>query len=204
MPLNTGAGFFMVMEQEDRSFPRRRGAPFPDRIILTGFRATGKSAVGARLAECLDFDFIDTDARLCAGLGCSVAEYVASKGWDAFRERERAILTELAGVSRAVISTGGGAILHGAAWDRLRKNSLVIWLRADARTIRQRLGRDEATACQRPPLTDSVSEIEDVLAARTPLYRKGSDMSVDTAALTPEEVVTMIAREISSEFFLEG
>jgi shikimate kinase len=194
------------MVQENRSFSRRQGAPFPDRIILTGFRATGKSAVGARLAESMGFDFIDTDARLCAGLGCTVAEYVAGKGWDAFREREREILAELAGVTRTVISTGGGSILHEAEWNRLRKNSLVVWLRADAETLRQRLNRDESTADQRPSLTgsDSSREVEDVLAVRTPLYLKGSDMSVDTTALTPEEIVNMIEKEIFSEFSMEG
>ncbi len=173
-----------------------------ERIILTGFRATGKSAVGSKLAERLGLDFIDTDTRLCVGLECSVAEYVDREGWAAFRQREQELLAKLAGVTHAVISTGGGAVLHPDEWNRLRRNSLVVWLQADIATIRYRMKQDEANAAQRPPLTGdgNKNEVEEILASRSPLYLEGSDMSLDTTALTPEEIVTMIEREISAGF----
>jgi shikimate kinase len=173
----------------------------PERIVLTGFRATGKSAVGTRLAERLGFDFIDTDAELCAGLQCSVAEYVNRYGWSAFRQRERELLAKLAGITKAVIATGGGAIQHRDEWNALRKNSLVVWLRADAGTIRRRLQEDRATAAQRPSLTGAEcgDEVEELLNVRNPLYSEGSDMSVDTADLTPGEIVNVIVKGISVE-----
>lgn len=181
---------------------KRTGTFFrPERIILTGFRATGKSAVGAKLAERLGFDFIDTDAELCVGIQCSVAEYVNRYGWLPFRQKERELLTQLAGTTEAVIATGGGAILHRDEWKALRMNSLVVWLRADAETIRQRLRQDRDTAAQRPSLTgaESGDEVEELLNARNPLYREGSDMSVDTADLTPDEIVNAIGKGISFE-----
>jgi shikimate kinase len=189
----------MLKVSAKRSSPYSRRSTLPDRIILTGFRATGKSAVGVILAERLGLDFIDTDARLCCVLGSSVAEYVQREGWPAFRQREKEFLRQLASVTRHVISTGGGAVLHEEEWCDLRKNSLVVWLQADAETIRQRIKLDATTVDQRPPLSDNDTgdEVEELLASRSSLYLEGSDMSVDTAELTPEETVNMIEKEIS-------
>ncbi|MHB8809036.1 MAG: shikimate kinase [Desulfobulbaceae bacterium] len=165
-----------------------------DRIILTGFRGTGKSAVGRKIAERTGFIFIDTDDTLEEELGCSVCDFVKRAGWPAFREQERLLLARLAGVRQAVIATGGGAIMHQTEWQELRKNSRVIWLRATAATIRQRLDQDCETATQRPSLTgcDPLAEIESVLAEREPLYRTGSDMSIDTDDRSEDEIVVLI------------
>ena len=191
----------MLTEQENSTAATSRRIPLPDRILLTGFRATGKSTVGAMLAGRLGMDFIDTDARLCAELGCSVSEYVSQEGWSAFRQREKELLVKLAGITHAVISTGGGAVLHEGQWGRLRKNSLVVWLQADIATIHQRMQQDAATADQRPSLTGNGigDEVEELLTTRSPLYLEGSDMSVDTTALTPEEIVNVIEEKIFSE-----
>jgi len=165
-----------------------------DRIILTGFRGTGKSVVGREIAELTGFIFIDTDDTLEIELGCTVCEYVRRAGWPAFREQERQLLARLVGVRQAVIATGGGAIMHQAEWQGLRQNSRVIWLRATAATIRQRLDQDCETATQRPSLTgcDPLAEIAVVLAEREPFYLEGSDVSIDTDGRTQEEIVSLI------------
>lgn len=189
------------MAEKNGAADRARPAAMPERIILTGFRATGKSAVGAVLAERIGFEFIDTDAELCSLFKSSIADYVRRFGWPAFREKERQLLAELAGRKRVVIATGGGAVLHGNEWRALRRNSRVIWLRADAGTIRRRLRHDRATAGQRPSLTggDSGDEVEELLRSREPLYRSGSDMNIDTVPLAPEEIVNTIIGNISRE-----
>lgn len=176
-------------------------APSWDRIILTGFRGTGKSVVGRKIAEQTGFIFIDTDDTLEEELGCTVCDYVEQAGWPAFREKEHRLLARLAGVRRAVIATGGGAIIHQAEWQELRKDSQVIWLRATAATIRQRLDQDCETATQRPSLTgcDPLAEIESVLAEREPLYRAGSDVSIDTDGRTQDDIVARIG-----EFLMRG
>jgi len=176
--------------------------PPRDRIIFTGFRGTGKSAVGRKIAELIDFNFIDTDDTLEIELGCTVCEYVKRAGWPAFREQERLLLARLAGVRQAVIATGGGAIMHQAEWQGLRQNSRVIWLRATAATIRQRLDQDCETATQRPSLTgcDPLAEIESVLAEREPLYRAGSDVSIDTNGRIQDEIVALIREFLAKEY----
>ena len=166
----------------------------PDRILLTGFRATGKSTLGRQLARQLDYKFIDTDKMLSARFNCSIAQYVSGNGWAAFRRQESQLLFELSEISGVVISTGGGSVLNEQAWIRVREKSLVIWLQADAATVRDRLVSDVETEGQRPSLTGSSTgnEVETILTEREPLYRRSSDMAMDTAAAEPEKLVQEI------------
>lgn len=165
-------------------------------IILTGFRATGKSAVGRLLAHRLGLAFLDADRLIEERQGCSIKKLVAARGWAHFREVERELLEELAGRSGLVIATGGGAILHRQAWAALRASGVVVWLTADQKTICRRLAADAATEGQRPSLTGRgiEEEVAAVLAERESLYREGSDLTIDTACRLPEE----IAGEIES------
>ncbi|WP_456387240.1 shikimate kinase [Desulfolithobacter sp.] len=172
---------------------------WPRRIVLTGFRGTGKTSVGRRLARILGYDFLDTDQVLEERLGSTIAAFVQENGWDAFRRAERELLEELARVRRVVVATGGGAISHRDAWERLRQGGFVVWLQADGTVIGRRLAADPVSAAQRPPLSseDPEREIEEQLALRTPLYAAGSDLAVDSACLTPEAIVTLIHEQLA-------
>lgn len=163
-------------------------------IVLTGFRATGKTSVGRTLAAQLKWAFLDTDALLCQRLGAPIADIVARHGWAFFREAEGRLLQELAARVQTVVATGGGAIEHRQEWQELRKSGLVVWLDADIATIRQRLGDDPNSLRQRPSLTGHgvVDEIEELLHKRKSLYSAGSDLRLETAGKTPE----LLAEEI--------
>lgn len=172
----------------------------PARVILTGFRATGKSVVGSLLAALLGYRFIDTDEELSATMHCSVAEYVREHGWTSFRKLERELLDHLALMSHVVVATGGGAVLHQEEWQNFRKESLVVWLQADARTISKRLQVDPASERQRPSLTanGTIEEVESVLAEREKSYREGSDVAIDTTDKSPEEIAAQIQQHITN------
>ena len=170
----------------------------PNRIVLTGFRATGKTAVGKALARLTEFRFLDTDQEICQRMGCSVAEAVRQHGWPYFREQEQALLRELPCWQETIIATGGGAILHHNEWQELHRGAFVVWLRTDLATTLSRLALDQKTAAQRPALVggrgrqeaeqDPAKEISAVLAEREPLYRVGSDLVLNTEEKTLEEL----------------
>jgi shikimate kinase len=164
-------------------------------IVLTGFRATGKTSVGKALAAQLGLAFVDTDSLLEQRLGAGVAEVVARRGWPFFREGERQLLQELSSTTGTVLATGGGAILHQDAWRRLRASAFVVWLDADPGVIGKRIAADPVSATQRPSLTDSVSvqdEIETLLKRRRPLYAAGSDLRLDVADSLPSALAARI------------
>ena len=172
-----------------------------EKVILTGFRATGKSSVGKILAKRLGFDFVDTDKAIEMRQGKTIAEIVARGGWELFRSEEKKMLQELAVASNVVIATGGGAVMHEEAWAELRKNSIAVWLTSTPETICKRLAEDSITEDQRPSLTDegTMAEIALVLKERQELYRQSSDLSLSTEGRTPVELAEIVFLGIQEE-----
>ncbi|MFW8599965.1 shikimate kinase [Desulfobacterota bacterium M19] len=168
-------------------------------VILTGYRAVGKTSVGKILARRLGMNFIDTDQEIVRREGLEIKEIVAKEGWDYFRIRERDLLMELAAGDGMVIATGGGAITH-ECWPELMTAGLVVWLTADEETICRRLITDDNTAAQRPSLTGKniLAEVNETLAVRKPLYRQGSHIMVDTTRLDITSIVEKIIKMVSN------
>lgn len=165
-------------------------------IILTGFRATGKTTVGKALAQRLQWAFVDTDEQLSQRLGASIAEVVAHQGWAFFRQEEACLLRQLQTMRSTVLAVGGGTIVHQQEWQQLRNCGYVVWLDADITTIRRRLMMDPATAQQRPSVTGTAvqDEIDLLLTQRIPLYRAGADLRLAPENKHPEELASQIVR----------
>ncbi|MEN8191057.1 MAG: shikimate kinase, partial [Thermodesulfobacteriota bacterium] len=159
-----------------------------------GYRATGKSSVGKQLASELSFRFVDSDTMICTAAGKSVKDIVAEEGWEGFRKRELNVLNDLAGQSKIVIATGGGAVLHPSVWPLLKKNSVVVWLTASEPLLVRRIQEDQDGSSGRPPLSilELEAEIRGVLAKRLPLYKCYGDITIDTSGLEPQDVVRKI------------
>jgi len=166
-----------------------------NKIVLTGFRATGKSTLGQLVAKRLGYAFLDTDEELTRQLGATIAQTVARHGWPFFRRAEAQLLHEVSSASHIVIATGGGAIEHHHEWQLLRWNSLVVWLDADATTINQRIAADAASTSQRPVLLKDHTpqdEIVQLLGQRVPLYAAGSDVRFDTANVCLQDLAMLV------------
>ncbi|MGC9976990.1 MAG: shikimate kinase [Syntrophales bacterium] len=163
-------------------------------VILIGYRGTGKSAVGRRLAEKLKMPFYDTDELIEQEAARSIGDMVAEEGWEYFRKRECEIIGKLAVLQRGIVATGGGAVLDRGNCDMLKEHGLLIWLRADMATIVERI-RDDATNKEpRPPLLhdDACGETEDILSQRLPIYRKLADFSIDTTDKSIDEIAAAV------------
>ena len=163
-------------------------------IILMGYRCTGKSSAGLKLAALLGRPFHDTDELIRCRTGRTVEEIVAADGWSAFREEERAVIGDLSGTDGSIIAPGGGALLDDRNVARLKGNGLFVWLVADAATIVRRLEKDPAGGANRPSLSGKpvAQEVQEILAEREPLYRRIADLVVDTTSRTAEEVAAAI------------
>ena len=171
----------------------------PSLIVLTGFRATGKTVVGKILADLLGYRFIDTDEEICSRLGSTITDSVDRHGWQPFRDCEQEVLLSLAGEKRTVAATGGGSVLHLQAWQQLHSRAFVIWLRADASTLVSRLTADRNTVQQRPSISgrEVKTEIPSLLEERDPLYRAGSDIALETATGTPNELAAFVFQQLA-------
>lgn len=167
------------------------------RISLIGYRGSGKSTVAALLAERLSCGWIDADSELETVAGMSIADFVATRGEEAFRDAEAAILERLVRDHAGVLATGGGVVLRPGNRALLREHGRpVVWLSAPAAVLRGRIAADPASASRRPPLAgrDPLADVEPALAAREPLYRECADVVVDVADEPPALVAARIVR----------
>ena len=100
------------------------------RIVLTGFRGTGKSEVGKVLARQLNLPLLDTDALVEQKTGRSIPSIFHEEGEERFRAEEREVIASLPH-ENVVISTGGGAVIDPLNMEHLRRQSVLILLTAD-------------------------------------------------------------------------
>jgi shikimate kinase len=109
-------------------------------IALVGMMGSGKSLVGRRLARVLDLPFVDSDSRVEAAAGISVAEIFEIAGEAKFREMERTAIEAEFTSGPIILSTGGGAICAESTARLLCENSIVVWLYAEPETLISRIG----------------------------------------------------------------
>jgi shikimate kinase len=178
--------------------------PQPERqpnLVLIGYRATGKTSVGARLAKALHRPFVDLDQVLVREAGRSVADIVAQGGWTEFRCLEKELVARYRDASGQVLATGGGVVLDPDNVAALRENGILIWLTADPAAIQARLAQDQPRDANRPSLTgdDTVREVLKVLKERSPLYQAAADLSVDTTHRSVGQVVELLLAALTSK-----
>jgi shikimate kinase len=170
------------------------------RIVIVGYRGSGKSVVGSLLASRLGYGFVDADLLLQARAGITISEMFATQGEAAFRALESQILTELLTApewTHHVISTGGGVVISPDNRAFL-KSQYVVWLTASPEVLHERITGDPATAALRPNLTPTggLEEVRVKLAEREPWYREVATLRLNSGRQSPE----MLADTILSEY----
>jgi shikimate kinase len=168
------------------------------KIVLIGYRGTGKSCVADLLSQRLGWPVFHMDREIVARAEMSIPQIVARYGWDHFRDLESEAVLEASKRDRLIIDAGGGVIVRDTNVKLLRQNSTMVWLKARPEIIVERI-KDDA---QRPPLTNGKSflgEIGQVLAERTHRYHSAADYEIDTDLLSPEQVTEKIVTLMEEE-----
>lgn len=163
-------------------------------IILTGYRATGKTTIGKALAKQLKKKFIDTDDVIERQEKRKIKDIFATKGWQYFRQIEKKVVRNLAKLDKHIIAVGGGTFMYKENL-RLRENAKVVLLIAPIEVLSARIKNDP----NRPPLTKSQSsaeEIREVWNRRKERYYEVADVVVDTADANVERVVSEIIAKL--------
>src|SRR3989344_8350096 len=169
-------------------------------IALIGFRGTGKSTIGKKLAKRLSMEFVDLDKQISKRASMSVSEIFAKKGEAKFRELESKIVEEFCAKDNFCIACGGGVILDTQNVENLKGSAKIVLLQSDAKTIYKRIKNDQ----NRPALTQKgkFEEIVELLEKRKSLYENAADIKLDTSTDTAEETVQKIIDELNTRGFL--
>ncbi|MFJ3965830.1 shikimate kinase [Streptomyces sp. NPDC090036] len=157
-------------------------------VVLVGPMGSGKSTVGALLAERLGVPYRDTDADIVAAQGREISDIFVDEGEPYFRELERQAVAAAVAGHTGVLALGGGAVLDEGTRELLA-GLPVAYLSMDVEEAVRRVGLGAA----RPLLAvNPRRQWRELMDARRPLYTEVARVVVATDDRTPEEVAQAV------------
>ncbi len=112
-----------------------------DNIILIGMPGTGKSTVGAILADRANIPFIDLDLLIEKNENKTITKIFEEFGEDVFRDIETKTLKELKG--KFILATGGGIVEKDINKEILQSLGVVVYINTPIDTIYERIKNDK-------------------------------------------------------------
>lgn len=155
-------------------------------IVLVGMPSSGKTTVGAILAEKTGLELADTDEYIVKKIGMPIADYFAKFGEAEFRKIEKETIAELSGTGGKVIATGGGAVLDKDNIRALKQNGVIVFL---DRALNNLVATDDR------PLSSERDKLERLYAERYDIYKACAEVYID-ANTTPEAEAEAILEAI--------
>lgn len=180
-------------------------------VVLIGFMGAGKTAVGKVLAKRLGKKFVELDSVIERKAGKPIPEIFQQDGEVTFRELEIEVTKEVSRDKDLVIACGGGIVLNKINIDRLKNESIIVYLTASPRVLLRRVsdsgegrpllntsnrGGDEPRHYDldaRSPLNRSIQEL---LRFRKPFYDRAADIKINTSKLDIDSVAEQIIVEL--------
>lgn len=159
-------------------------------ITLIGMMGCGKTTVAKELAKSLsELILVDIDAEIEKSSGRKISEIFLKYGESRFRELECAKIKSFLKFENQIISAGGGAFENPDNRKLFLENSKVIFLKASAETIYERIKSET----HRPLLKKnfSLEKIQHILSLREKNYEKAHYI-IDTDGKTPYNIVEEI------------
>src|ERR1700730_14679962 len=109
-------------------------------IVLIGYRGSGKTTIGRKLADGLWKPFADVDELIVGKAGKSIKEIFEQDGEPAFRDLEEQAVAQACGLSEHVIALGGGSVLRESNRATIGQSGhKVIYLKCDAAELHRRI-----------------------------------------------------------------
>lgn len=151
---------------------------------------SGKSTIGKKISEKLNYSFIDTDEFIEETEQRQIKDIFSNFGEQYFRELETKSLTE---IDTKVIATGGGIVEREKNIDIMRENGKVIFLNVPFKDICNRLKND----ISRPLWNENIQKSEALYNSRLPKYFKAASYVVNTEGKRKSEIVDEIINEVT-------
>ena len=160
-------------------------------LTLTGMMGVGKSTIGKKLANKLEYNFIDIDKLIETREKTSINLIFKNRGENYFRKIENDITIQQLKNKKSVISLGGGAFLNKSFRDSAKKNSISFWLDVDIDVLIKRL----KVTKKRPLLYEKniSNTIKKLYSEREKIYNK-ADYRIKCSLLKSNKIVEEILK----------
>jgi shikimate kinase len=108
-------------------------------IFIIGYMGAGKTTIGKRLAEELNYHFYDLDEMFEISTGYSIGIYFEKFGEVIFRKKEREILFDHLDDVNTVVATGGGTPCFSDNMTLMNQKGITVFIDTRFETIMERL-----------------------------------------------------------------
>lgn len=162
-------------------------------IVVLGLMGAGKSTVAEALSAHLKQPWRDSDADIETLTGRTGREIAAAAdlGVDRLHDLEEAVLLgALARVEPSVISAAGAVVESALCRMALPRRATVIWLRASADVLRQRMAAGHHRRAYAP------GELEALIVRRTPMFESVATVTLD-ASLSADVLIAQATQAVT-------
>ena len=169
-------------------------------LFLIGYMGSGKSVVGEKLADVLNYKYQDFDRYIESKENSTISYIFETKGEIYFRKAEGIYLEDVTSLSNTVVSLGGGTPCYGNNMEVLlsEKEAVTIYLKANIPSLSQRLFEQKD---HRPLIAhlNSKEELQEFIGKhlfeRAPYYEQ-SQIRVKTDGRSIDDVVQDIMLQL--------
>ena len=137
-------------------------------IALIGMPGCGKSTCGRELEKFTGRKLVDVDTAITEKIGCTIPEFFAEYGEEAFRKVETEVLSDISKNSGIIIATGGGVVTRKENYKLLHQNSNIVFLDREDIGSLSTIGRPVSQAKTTQKLAEE----------RMPMYISWSDVRI--------------------------
>ena len=154
---------------------------------------SGKTTVGKKLANKLNYNFIDLDAEIEKQELSSIHQIFSKKGEENFRALEHQKLLDLLANKKVVVSCGGGTPCFNNNMEFMTKNGITIYIKLSVEALHSRLKSNK----ENRPLISSLNDeslkayIHQKLNEREEVYIK-SKIIITGLSVNINDLVTTI------------
>lgn len=154
---------------------------------------SGKTTAGKKLAQKLDFTFVDLDTQIEKQQQKTIAQIFEEKGEAQFRKIEQRALHDTINLRNAIISTGGGVPCFFDNMQWMNKNGTTVYIELSAKALLNRLkdAKNERPLIKNKTHEELLAFIENTLEHRQRFYEK-AQITVNGIDLNTEKIISKL------------
>ncbi|MEM1377744.1 MAG: shikimate kinase [Pseudomonadota bacterium] len=158
-------------------------------IVLVGLMGAGKSAIGRKLAQALNLEFLDADTEIEKAADMPIADIFEAYGEPEFRRLEASVMKRLLGEGPMVLATGGGAFMDEQTRHDIKACGVSVWLNAELDLLIARVSRKSTRPLLKQPNPRGI--MQGLMEKRYPVYAE-ADVEVTSQDVTKEAMVEIV------------